>query len=217
MDKTKQQVFTDKYANRSWDQVGIDNESVSGPGSTLQFTANLRSELPQLFKQFGIRTVFDAPCGDLNWMKEVLTQCPDIDYTGGDIVEPLIKSNTKVYGSRANTRFVNIDIINDPLPAADLMICRDCLFHFSEADIKQFFRNFVASDILALLVTCEESGEANRDIETGGYRHTNLLIEPYNFERNYIYAINDWPYTSTPIRKMYMWSREQIAEVVKNF
>jgi hypothetical protein len=217
MDKTKQQVFTDKYINRGWDQVGIDNESVSGPGSTLQFTANLRNELPKIFEQFGIRTVFDAPCGDLNWMKEVLKVCDDISYIGGDIVEPLIKSNTEVYGSRPNTQFINIDIINDPLPSVDLMICRDCLFHFSEADIKQFFKNFVASDILALLVTNEDSNDANRDIVTGGYRHTNLLATPYNFKRNYIYAVDDWPYPPPAIRKMYMWSREQIAEVVNNF
>jgi hypothetical protein len=216
MEKIKQ-VFTDIYVNRKWDAEGWSNESASGPGSSLMFTSNLRRELPALIEQFGIKTIFDAPCGDLNWMKEVLAECHEVGYTGGDIVEPLIESNAATYGSRANTRFVNIDIINDTLPAADLMICRDCLFHFSEADIKRFFKNFIASDILALLVTCEETPDPNRDIETGSYRHTNLLAAPYNFERNYIYAIEDWPFPPPVMRRMYMWSKEQIKEFANKF
>src|SRR5262249_32666360 len=47
------------------------NESFSGPGSTLEYTQVLRRELPKLFEQFAIRSVFDAPCGDFKWMKHV--------------------------------------------------------------------------------------------------------------------------------------------------
>lgn len=213
--KQIEEVFTDIYVNRKWDEPDKSNESVSGNGSTLDYTRNLRKELPKLFDTFGIRTVFDAPCGDLNWMSRVLTECPQIDYTGGDIVQPLMDSLNTTYADRANVRFVKIDIINDPLPTADLMICRDCLFHFSEQNIKSFLTNFVKSDIAALLTTSDTLPEPNRDIVTGDYRHLNLFTAPYNFKTNYIYEIDDWPYPTPATRKMFMWSREQIAEILE--
>jgi hypothetical protein len=215
--KQIEQVFTDIYVNRRWDEPNKSNESVSGNGSTLDYTRNLRQELPKLFDTFAIKTVFDAPCGDLNWMSQVLAKRTDIDYTGGDIVQPLIDKLNETYKDHTNRRFIKIDIINDTLPDADLMICRDCLFHFSEADVKTFFKNFVVSNIAALLTTTDILPEPNRDILTGNYRHINLFADPYNFKPNFIYEIDDWPYPTLPTRKMYMWSREQIADAVKHF
>jgi hypothetical protein len=212
-----EEVFTDIYVNRKWDELDKSNESVSGNGSTLDYTKRLRQELPELFDTFGIRTVFDAPCGDLNWMSRVLAERPEINYTGGDIVQPLIDELNVKYANNNNFKFIKIDIINDPLPAADLMICRDCLFHFSEKNIKSFLNNFVSSDIAALLTTSDTLPEPNRDIATGDYRHLNLFAEPYNFTPNYIYEINDWPYPTPPTRKLFMWSREQIEEIIKSY
>jgi hypothetical protein len=212
-----EEVFTEIYVNRKWDEPNKSNESVSGNGSTLDYTRNLRQELPKLFDTFGIRTVFDAPCGDLNWMSRILSERPEINYTGGDIVQPLIDNLNETYADQANVKFVKINIINDPLPTADLMICRDCLFHFSEENIKLFLNNFVKSDIAALLTTSDTLPEPNRDIVNGDYRHLNLFTAPYNFTTNYIYEINDWPYPTPPTRKMFMWSREQIQEILKSY
>jgi hypothetical protein len=212
-----EEVFTDIYVNRKWDEPNKANESVSGNGSTLDYTRNLRQELPKLFDTFGIQTVFDAPCGDLNWMSRVLAERPEINYVGGDIVQPLIDELNTKYTNNNNVKFIKIDIINDPLPAADLMICRDCLFHFSEQNIKSFLNNFVASDIAALLTTSDTLPEPNRDIATGDYRHLNLFTAPYNFTPNHIYEINDWPYPTPPTRKLFMWSKEQIEEIIKNY
>jgi hypothetical protein len=51
-----------------------NEESVSGFGSTLEYTANLRNKLPELFGKFSIKTIFDAPCGDFNWMGYILKE-----------------------------------------------------------------------------------------------------------------------------------------------
>jgi len=210
------EVFTDIYQNRKWDPQGVVLDSVSGPGSTIQYTSNLRAELPRLFDTFGITRVFDAPCGDLNWMSHVLDQCPDIEYIGGDIVPDLIRSNIEKFGQRPRTQFVEIDIIHDALPDAEIMICRECLFHFSNADINSFFQNFVKSNIASLLITCDlVPDEANFDITTGEFRHVNFFIDPWNFSRDYIYQINDWPYSTPACRQMYMWSQDQIANFIK--
>lgn len=210
------EVFTNIYVNRKWDSTDTENDSVSGPGSSLAHTQNIRAELPKLFETFGIQTVFDAPCGDLNWMSKVLTQCPGIEYTGGDIVDELIQSNREKYKD-LNANFVVIDITKDKLPEAELMICRECLFHLSHSDIRAFFNNFLKSNITALLMTSDLSNEDNYDIETGGFRHVNFFTAPWNFEPNFIYTINDWPYPTPPNRQMYMWSREQIEQFVSKF
>jgi hypothetical protein len=47
-------------------------ESRSGNGSTLVQTAVIRDEIPLLFKELNIKSVLDAPCGDFNWMKEIM-------------------------------------------------------------------------------------------------------------------------------------------------
>ena len=212
MNKTKQ-VFTDIYVNKKWDETG-EYGSLSGPGSSLAHTINIRRELPELFNTFQITKVFDAPCGDLTWMSQVLAQCPEIEYIGGDIVDALIESNTQKYSTQFNAKFMTIDIVNDPLPDAELMICRECLFHLSDADIKSFFNNFLKSNIAALLMTSDLVDEPNRDIESGGFRWVNFFNTPWNFTTDYIYKINDWPYASQPQRQMFMWRQEQIKTIV---
>ena len=46
-------------------------ESISGPGSTLGATATLRKGLAEAFRVLEVRSLVDAPCGDLNWMRHV--------------------------------------------------------------------------------------------------------------------------------------------------
>jgi len=212
MNNTKE-IFTDIFVNRKWAHSDYPDTPPSGPGSSLAYTQNLRAELPKLFKQFQIQTVFDAPCGDLTWMSDVLKSSPNVQYTGGDIVEPMIEQHKITY---PDYKFVTIDILKDTLPSADIMICRDCLFHFPIANIKQFFKNFVKSDIASILTTSHVMYANTHDIELGGYRELNLFDSNFNFTRDYIYEINDWvpPF---PERKMYMWSHDQIAKIVEKF
>jgi len=212
MSNTKQ-IFTDIFVQRRWAHSAYPDTPASGPGSSLQYTQNLRSELPKLFDQFQIQTVFDAPCGDLTWMSQVLKECTNINYTGGDIVEPLIDQHRRTYPAY---NFITVDILRDSLPTADLMICRDCLFHFSIADIKQFFKNFASSDIKFLLTTSHVMNHDTYEIETGGYRELNLFDNTFKFTTDYIYRIEDW-IAPFPERNMYLWRRDQIAKIVESY
>ena len=61
-----------------------NRESVSGDGSTLAYTHNLRHELAKFLRSFRVVSMFDAPCGDFNWMQAV--DFPTgFAYLGGDI------------------------------------------------------------------------------------------------------------------------------------
>ena len=111
-----------------------DQESVSGPGSSLEYTKNLRERLPRLLQEFGVQKLYDAPCGDFNWMREVDLQTQPVEYHGADVVSRIIDNN-RVRFAGPLRRFDVADIISSPFPAAGMWFCRDCLFHFSYADI----------------------------------------------------------------------------------
>jgi hypothetical protein len=153
-------------------------ESVSGEGSNLQRTAAIRTVLPALLARHGVRSILDAPCGDFFWMKEVAL---DVDsYVGADIVPELIASNTERYAS-SQRRFIVCDLVEDELPRADLVLCRDCLGHLSYAETRRALDNFRRSGATWLLTTTFTGPRENHDITTGDWRPINLERAPYGF------------------------------------
>jgi len=201
--------FEEIYRRNHWGS----SESVSGAGSTLEYTQNLREGLPDLFKKFGIKTVFDAPCGDFNWMSHVV-EASDISYVGGDIVKPLIDSLKP--RERDNIAFMVFDLTSDTFPKVDLWLSRDCWFHLSYADLVKTLKGFVASDIPYVLTTSElsENQVVNRDIKSGDYRPMDLFAEPYGFPKDTLHEIDDW-HPPNPPRKMFLWSRDQVQAALE--
>ena len=80
--KSVEERFNKIYSTNYW----FDNESRSGTGSSLRSTENIRFHLPKILEKFNIKKLFDAPCGDFNWMSQVLKSV-EIDYLGSDIVK----------------------------------------------------------------------------------------------------------------------------------
>lgn len=167
-------VFTDIYRKNVWG----DKESVSGAGSNLAQTEIIRTELAKLIKKLAITTILDIPCGDFYWMR--LVDLNGIKYIGADIVKPLIQDNNVKYGKEM-IEFRNLDLLKDPLPKADLILCRDCLVHLSFADIFIALKNICQSGSTYLLTTTFTERQNNDDIITGRYHNLNLTITPFNF------------------------------------
>jgi hypothetical protein len=67
-------------------------ESVSGSRSTVRYTENIREEIPKIITQFNIKSIFDAPCGDFNWIYFLLNKIK-INYIGADSVPDIIESH----------------------------------------------------------------------------------------------------------------------------
>lgn len=201
------EVFAGIYREKYWGR----GESVSGVGSSLVQTENLRSHLPIIFKKFNVVTILDAPCGDMNWMFTVPKE-KGMTYTGGDIVDELIDKNKKMYADKIH-KFVKMDIINDPLPEVDLMICRDCLFHFSYKDTLSFLENFSKSDIPLLMTTTYKNNDSfnNSDIMTGDYRKIDLFQQPYSLSEEVLYRLDDYLPPEAE-REMCIWTKEQVKE-----
>jgi len=174
--------FEKIYSQNGW--MFGQKESGSGDGSTLEFTVNLRKELPIIFEKYNIKTVFDGACGDYNWMKEVVKET-DITYIGGDIVGPVMKECNKKYGSD-KVSFLEMDMTTDPLPDVDLMICRQVLFHLSYRSLNDFFQNFSRSNIKYILTTTHvNKGKfVNKDISNSSFRYIDLFKPPFNISKN---------------------------------
>jgi hypothetical protein len=167
-------VFTRIAAENYWQ----DAESLSGGGSNLRQTERLRVELPRLLDRLGVKSLLDAPCGDFNWMQRVDLQ--GISYTGADVVGPLIARCQEQFAG-ASRQFVCRNVIEDPLPRADAIMCRDCLVHLCNDHVFAALRNFKASGATFLLATTYTSRRRNWDIVTGSWRPLNLQIKPFNF------------------------------------
>ena len=171
----QQATFTGIFKGNAWQ----DPESVSGPGSTRVRGAEFRTALIALIDEYAIRSIVDAPCGDFNWMQDVLAE-RDLPYTGVDIVEPLIADNVRRYATPAR-RFLCLDMTRADLPAADLILCRDGLVHLSFADGRAAIRNFWRSGSRYLLTTTFVNHARNEDTPTGGWRALNMQAAPFAF------------------------------------
>ena len=172
--KGPEHMFTHIYRTNAWRGA----ESLSGKGSDLHNTVNIRSILPEILAELGVRSILDAPCGDFHWMQHV--DLEGVTYIGGDIVAPLVVENQRRFG-RPGREFRHLDITKDDIPKVDLIFCRDCLFHLSFADIDAALRNFRRSGSTYVMTTTLDFSGPNVDIPTGEFRPLSLLIAPFRF------------------------------------
>lgn len=166
------ETFEAIYRDRGWGDV----ESVSGPGSSRAGVADFLGELLALIDELGVRTLVDAPCGDFNWA-DALAEHVD-HYIGVDIVPELV-SRLQRQASGPGREFRCLDLTSDPLPAGDLVLCRDCLVHFSEFDVWRAFANLRQSGARWLLTTTFVGDRVNEDVVTGDWRPLNLERPPF--------------------------------------
>ena len=185
---TSEKRFHMIYKTNFWSS----NESASGLGSELKNTANIEKEIVNIINKYEIKSILDAPCGDFNWVKNVLNE--DLSYIGGDIVQEIIDNNIQKFKGD-NLDFINLDITNENFPDSDLMICRDCLIHLSFKSIKLFFENFRKSKINYLLLTTYKLKDRNKEIDNldipdGEYREIDLTRPPFSLPKP-LYEILD--------------------------
>jgi hypothetical protein len=167
-------IFEWIYRTNKWG----DAESVSGKGSNLERTRNLRAELPAMLQRLGVRTLLDAPCGDFHWMQHTPLELDG--YVGADIVQALVERNAAEFGG-PHRRFVCLDLATDPLPQADAILCRDCLVHLDLPTIRKVVANLKASGSRYLLTTSHRLHGDYVEKVTGSHRLINLERPPFRW------------------------------------
>jgi len=181
-DELRHLTLAERFTRMHETNLWAGTESRSGVGSGLTATARLRAELPGLLRQLGVRRLLDVPCGDFHWMSRV--DLPGIDYVGGDIVEAIVAENRARHGGTGyggtGRRFVHLDLTAGPLPAADAVLCRDCLVHLSFANIARAFRAIRESGARYFVTTTFLEQPDNVDIADGDWRPLSLERAPFH-------------------------------------
>ena len=191
-------IFSNIYDNYGFGSL----ESRSGPGSTLDETQKLRESIKKIIKDKNIKSVVDIPCGDFNWMKEIVFNFES--YIGGDIVKKAIEENNERY-SNSRIKFIEFDIVNDEIPNGDLLIVRDIIGHFPIEDGVKILKNILNSKCKYLLSTtwakkigndwfpCEKNDvhRENEGVDYGRFYPVNLMSNPFNLPNAEIYLEED--------------------------
>jgi len=168
-------VFTTIYEKRLWKS----SESVSGTGSELKSTVNIRKQIPHIFTKYGIKRVLDVGCGDFNWMQKIANTFEY--YLGIDVVKLIIQQNISKYQTDS-IQFKHNWIGSMYLEPYnfDVIILSDVLVHLSFNDIKLVLQKIAKSGIKYVLMTHFTGISENKDIVTGGWRPIRWDLPPFN-------------------------------------
>ncbi|MCL2428252.1 MAG: class I SAM-dependent methyltransferase [Alphaproteobacteria bacterium] len=155
--------------------------SVSGLGSEPDATVTLRVELPTLLQRLKVTSLLDAPCGDAGWIGRAKL---GVRVTGIDIVPDLVDAlRARARRGEISGDYHIADITHDPLPRAEAILCRDCLVHFSYANIARAVENFRRSGAAWLITTTFSEWQQNADCEDGDWRALNFRHAPFDWGR----------------------------------
>jgi len=175
------EVFTNIYSTGYWGKGEVAGMG-SGLGSSLNFTRVLSQKLEDLIRKYKIRSMLDAPCGSLHWMRHVLTRLgPSFNYIGGDVACPVVDQLSRQFANVSNWRFYCMDMCHQPLPPGiDLVFTRDALQHMPYSYIFNFLHNVKKSGARYLLVTSYIRHGNNTNINLGKCFMINLKQAPFN-------------------------------------
>lgn len=201
---TLRERFQSIYDSGVW--VGnLPIESLSGKGSSVEGTLNVREALPNLLSDLKCASLLDVGCGDFNWMKHVPL---GLRYTGIDVAPSVIEKNIALYSSE-HVRFFNIDATSEPVPQCDAALCREVIFHLSFKHGLDLIKNLKKCGIKYLICTSDPDHLINVDIISGAWRELNLEAEPFRLGPP-IARIED-AQADNPRRQLCVWRLDQIA------
>jgi len=181
-------VFNSIYKSNYWNkskEFDSNIQSLSGPGSIPNSTQtnHLLKELEKFFNNNNVKKILDAPCGDCAWINKFFKS--ELNYTGIDIVDDLIKQNKLKYGKN-NIKFFCRDIsLIEQFDDYDFVLMRDFFIHLPTDIIKKILINLKNSKCKFFAFNNYEGVILNKDISTGQHRKINVLEKPFNFNEPY--------------------------------
>jgi SAM-dependent methyltransferase len=176
--RAAQDVFTEIYAKKLW---GANEYGVgwSGAGSDFGSTPVYRKFLQDFLAAYAIKSVVDVGCGDWEFSRYI--DWKGIDYLGVDVVEAVLIKDKIVFGTET-IRFKKMDVLQEELPKADLLICKDVLQHLTNEDVCKVIKQF--SNYKYCLITNDVNADTcssdNPQVIRGDYRPIDLTKEPFN-------------------------------------
>lgn len=207
------EFFKRNHAERNW----ATSETVSGVGSELRFTRDLHTNLVAFILANNVNSILDLPCGDLNWIKHVIAEVKlgrPFKYTGADIAVNLIAENVVNF---PELEFKVLNVVSDRLPAADMIIVRDCLVHLPTALVIKALKNLSSSNARFICLTTFPAHKENPELDMlGGWRALDLCSYPFNLPEPYdMIAENCEEYEGQyKDKSLGVWLPDQIKEAI---
>jgi SAM-dependent methyltransferase len=199
-DASMRTVFEKIYDDHAWSGGG------SGEGSQLRHNRGYVAFLQDFLARHRITSVVDLGCGD--WQFSQALDWTGIAYRGFDLVGSVIERNRKAFGA-ANVSFDVFDGDFASLPAADLLIAKDVLQHWSQPTIESLlphlgrFRN-------SLITNCVNPAgpTTNETIPDGGFRPLDLSLPPFALAGRVVYRYsNHRPWWARPFQRP-RWTKQ---------
>lgn len=149
----------------------------------------------------GVRSVVDLGCGD--WQFSSRIDWSGIDYLGIDVSKVVLETVRR--HARPGVAFRALNAVTEPLPAADLLIAKDVLQHWSNADIHALLPKF--RSFRYVLVTNgflpDEAERTNAEMAAGFfYRPVDLARPPFEVGGAYV----AWFMADEP-KYAFLWTR----------
>lgn len=182
------------YANNEW-------RHGSGSGSRVKHTRGYVRMLQRFLREHAIRSVVDLGCGD--WQFSSFVRWDGVQYRGFDLVPSIIEQNRQRF-SAPNVEFHLYSGDFAELPAADLLIVKDVLQHWSNEAIEAFLPT-MRQYKYSLVTNCvNPHGETpNVDIEDGDFRYIDIRGEPFEVEAEEVYSFtNRRPFLLRPFKRV---------------
>lgn len=171
-----------------FDRIYLNNEwgCGSGEGSLPVHTSSYVRFLESFIRKNNIKSVVDAGCGD--WQFSRLVDWGDTSYIGYDVVESVVREDTKKYASN-RIKFIHYSGNPHELPSADLLICKDVLQHLPNASVSAFLGE-LNKYRCCLLTNCvnPRGVTVNQDISTGEFRYLDLRLPPFNLVARQVFT-----------------------------
>lgn len=172
------EVFSEVYERDLWN-------GGSGPGSAPENSVEYREWL-QAFLDApfdGPLHVVDLGCGD--WRIGELMDWSRVDsYVGIDVVPEVVLLNSLREDLPPNVSFQCLDALTEPLPDGDVLIVKDVLQHWPNADVARFLdeteHQYTFRVITNDVSSKSHPAKVNSDIALGGWRPVDVEAPPFS-------------------------------------
>ena len=174
--------------------------------SSITGTEHLRSQLPALFAQHNISSMFDAGANDAAWQAVTLPKI--VKYSAGELNATMVAIAKSTY---PDLNIVVHDVTVDTLPQVDLLFVRDVAIHLNTKSKYEMIQRWKESSIPWILMTQLSYATENTDFEylpdrSVQFVNINWLLPPWSWPEP-VASITEIPNGD---RYMSLWHRDQI-------
>lgn len=175
--------FEKIYREKLWG-ANDENEGYSGGGSLLENARPFYEYLVHFLHANNIKTVVDLGCGDWTLCQHI--DWTGIDYTGYDVVGPVIEKNIQKHASD-HIHFIHANFLHTEIPKADLLICKHVLQHLPNRDVFYFIKLLPQFKHCLILDAAPAGSENLEGLEMEYFpfwedRGIDLTLSPFNVE-----------------------------------